>query len=191
MHSFTYNDIKANPFSPSTEWTIIPETQGSDYSGSSVTRSNFEYIRDNFNASDDLAVVYGWFYGYAIAYRTSAYHDETMDETIRETIDSLTDYPVICDDTLYRVETRWVQDALSDWTIPDFKRAVERLTENDDIWDDVHESTIQLIWDECQLRSGEDWIFEHCSAWIDVDRIASVFHSVISDIQDIRAAFKA
>lgn len=185
MHAISYDSIDTSI------WTIITETEGSDYSGTSVTRANYEWFVSNHGKSSDLVQVYGWFGGYAVAYRTAAYETETMDETIREAIDSISEYPIICDETLYRVETQWVQDAMDDWTIPDFKRAVERIMDRDDLWDDIDESTVQLIWDECLIRSGEDWIFEHCAAWIDVDRIASQFQGVISSIDDIRAAFKA
>lgn len=178
MHSFTYNDIQANPFSPSTEWTIIPETQGSDYNGSSVTRSNFEYMRDSFNASDDLAVVYGWFFGYGIAYRTASYQDETMDTEIREIIDSLTDYPVVCEDHLSRLEIRWQDEALESWALDDFRRAVESSHGIDT--SDVSDDTMIRVFYVCADEANEYWRSQHADMWIDVDRLAAVFPDVIA-----------
>jgi hypothetical protein len=167
MQSFTYNDVHE-----STEWTIIEETCGSDYSGSVVARANYEWFRDTMTANDDLALLYGHFFTYGVAYRK-----DTKDTQILELIDSLEEYPSICDMTLARVENVLIQEAM-EWVIRDFRCEIGAMgIENEDISDD----TIARVFDACLAFSGETWFHEYDEMSINIKRVACAFPAVIEE----------
>lgn len=171
MLHLTYNDLRDN-----SDWQIIPETEGSDYSGSSVTRANYEWFLDNHSKDDDLAEVTGWFCGYGIAIKS-----DSQDPDLREIIDALSEYPVICEDTWARVEARWISEALDSGILSDFVREVERITDHEDIFDEISQDLALEIFEASRVISGEEWRFEHAGAFIDVSRVAQFALQVIAD----------
>jgi hypothetical protein len=158
-------------------WSQIDIASGSDYSGSSATRANYEWAVDNWASNPDIKFVYGGFGTYGIAYRI-----QTDDPDIHEVINTMSEFGVIDDSYLYNVESRWIADAKESWAIFDFKRAVEKLHDNDEILDDVSDDTIVKIFDECLALSNEVFVTEHCGMYIDVERLAPHFQAAVKSM---------
>lgn len=88
---------------------------GSDYSGSSVTVTNYKYIVENFGESDHVREVYGGHGTYAIAFNLSRIDNVELAQELVEIFESLENYPVICDDTLSEVEQEAEAEAWVNW----------------------------------------------------------------------------
>jgi hypothetical protein len=157
-------------------WKHVEEACGSDYSGCSYTRANFEWFREEYRDHADVAILYGEFFGYGIGY-----NPETADDRLREIIDALSDYPLVCEHTVSLVEARWIVDALESWALKDFRKAVER-HHGEDLLDDVSEETLARIFDLCAELANEYWQSENCGMHIDVDRLVPHFQSAVSSM---------
>lgn len=79
----------------STEGIIeIELTCGSDYSGDTVTRSNYEYCIKHFSNFPGFYDLYGGFSGYGIGYIESELTEEGR-AALKAILDYLTDYPLL------------------------------------------------------------------------------------------------
>jgi len=157
-------------------WRYVEEASGSDYSGSSYTRANYEWFKEEYRNHADVRVLHGDFFGYGIGY-----NPETEDDRLKEIIDALADYPLVCEHTVTSVESRWIEDALESWALKDFRRAVERL-QDDDILDDVSDATIAQIFEICRELANEYWQSENCGMYIDVEKLAPHFQSAVESL---------
>ena len=102
---------------------IMPELlSGSNYSGGSLTKTNFETFLGLYGKREGIHVCYGGHGTFAVAIRADV--AETQD--IADTLNSLEDYPVL-DDKAYETEqTCRKKEAWENWAQRDFQSAVER-----------------------------------------------------------------
>lgn len=173
---FPAKDIYYNDLQIMDGWAMIDLASGSDYSGSSAERSNYEWCRDNWASKEDIKFVYGAFGTYGIAYRIT-----TEDPDIHESIHVMSEFGAIDSCYLIDVEARWIGEAKEGWTISDFRRAVER-EHGDDVFEDISEETIVRLFDACYVLSDECWESQHCDAWLDVDRLVPHFEAAIASL---------
>jgi len=170
-------EISFNQFNNDIEgtagWRYVEEATGSDYSGSSYTRANFEWLRDNYGDHPDIMILWGHFFGYGIGF-----NQETEDDTLRAIIDGLEDYVIICEHKLAQVEERWISEALDSY-IFDFKREIRRV-HGEEMLEEVLDETIGQIFEICRELSNTEWIPENCGMYIDVDRLVPHFEEAVS-----------
>lgn len=161
-------------------------TCGSDYSGSTVERSNYRVLLEEYR---DLAVdVYGGHGTYAVAFSvktllTDSGDPDTEDrkDQLLDALECLEDSPLLSDDDLMHLEMEQQREAWTSWASRDFVQALEKRFEveldgytDDDLWAlfcDVADEANEY-W-EC----GEGW-----SMWIDVEAVAG--HVEDYDIAD-------
>jgi hypothetical protein len=101
--------------------TIISYTTGSDYSGDSVTRANYEFLCEEFKGVGGIYDVYGDYCTFAIAYIPEECTAEILAE-IQEIEEKLEVYPVINENFLYEYE-----DKLVIKTIEEFEKTFKEI----------------------------------------------------------------
>lgn len=96
---------------------------GSDYSGDSVTVTNYRAWKEQFPA-DSFVDVYGWYGSYGIAIRAHKLTTEMV-----ETLDSLANYPLLDDDLHSEIEREAENDAWDSWVKSDFQKELVKLAD--------------------------------------------------------------
>jgi hypothetical protein len=168
------NHIYYNDMCEMDGWSMIDLATGSDYSGCSATRANFEWSVENWQDNRDIKFVFGGWGTYGVAYRIT-----TEDPDIHEAVHAMSEHGVIDDCYLIDVEDRWISEAKESWAISDFIRAVEK-QHGDDVFDDISEETIIRLFDACYVLSDEVWQSENCGMYIDVERMVPHFEEAVS-----------
>jgi hypothetical protein len=109
---------------------VPTDLSGSDYSGSSYTRANFEHVRDNYGAR--VVELFGGYGTYAIAIPLDSEWANGEDaESLRDILASLADYPVIDEGETSDVEMQWSDEAWDSWARSDFLSELSSLYEID------------------------------------------------------------
>lgn len=158
-------------------WELIEGTCGSDYSGSSITRANFEWFVDNLIKDEDIKIVSGMFFGYGIAYNT-----KTEDPDLLEVINCIESEGCIDDTYVYQVEARWIDEAMDD-AIHDFRRASQAWVGYDEyLWDDIDDEFIGKVMTRCMELANETFIMEYSSAWLDVNRLVPYTEQALKEL---------
>ena len=149
------------------ELYILPRFMGgSDYSGSTVERSNHRCFLEDHEGARGVFDVYGGHGTFAIAIRADCLTPDMYD-----TLRGLDDYPLISEDDLSEVEREAEGEAWECWARSDFISAVEKHL---DLELDLEDRAALALFNTAQERENEYWIFEEGgTAWIDLDRIAA------------------
>lgn len=139
---------KRHPWGDAADWVVvhtIEEACGSDYSGGSYTRSNYDVIRDNPELAPHVISLHGAYGTYGICYVGEL---ENQPEALRDAISSLADYPILDEDALSEHEMALEIEAWNDFGAAEFKRALMAwLDENDDAWEhDCERLTGAEVW---------------------------------------------
>lgn len=152
---------------------VVQLACGSDYSGSTVQLSNYRALVDGWGkyAHD----IWGDYSSYGVAFDLDwVLGSSEESEELLAALANLTDYPVLDDDLLYRLEADNVDEAWSDWACYDFTRALEATYEVSlDVQDD---GAFRLLFETARDCANEYWVCEGSgtSMWIDVKRVAKV-----------------
>lgn len=140
-------------------------TSGSDYSGDSVTRANFEVMLEKFSAH--VVEMFGGHGTYGIALPLSPWADADAERAAAEILEGLADYAVIDDDEMCSIEMEWMDAAWEDWARKDFIMALRARSDvfgtDDEILDRVTE---RLEWEEPCGKCGSP-IADHVTGRID------------------------
>jgi hypothetical protein len=171
-----------------TDFVEIPYTTGSDYSGGSVTVSNYRSIWDDFkDRIPGLYQIYGGHGTYGLVVRRGVLSsDDEACQELREVIEKLEDYCIYNEDDSSIVEMEAEQEAWESWAKSDYRRALEKaeiIPEDSDetINDDMLWETLRLVMD----RENVYWINETGnSAYVDIERIARA--TTTEDIETAR-----
>jgi hypothetical protein len=160
----------------------IPYTTGSDYSGDSVTRSNYLEIKKALSEYDGIYDCYGDYSTYALWYRPDELTTNAK-EKIDEIIKGLESYPCYDDDALSELEWTIIMDYVNDDGIKyDFPRAIGH--HNDDFLDWLSNRGInwQKVLNEIVGESIGDWaiIEEGCVPYINWDKVAVSFRATLN-----------
>lgn len=160
-----------------TDFIEVPYTWGSDYSGGSVTVSNFRSLwRDYSEKIPQLYKVYGDYSTYGLVVQRSIFTATDEDsvefvETMRQLEDS---YCLYDEDDNSAVEMEAEQEAWDNCYRSDYRRELEKLEtleedSDDTVSDDTLWETLRLVMD----RENEYWSNETGnSAYVDIERIA-------------------
>jgi hypothetical protein len=157
-------------------WAMIDLASGDHYCGSSATRANYEWCRDNWSSKADIKFVYGGNGSYGVAYRIL-----TEDQEIHQAIHCMSEYACIQDTYLVEVEARWIGEAKDSWALFQFRCELER-EHGEDIFDEVSDEIVLAIFDECYRLSDEQWVPEGTGMWMDVSRLVPYFEEAIASM---------
>ena len=111
------NHVESSPFPDSIAFYVITMTQGSDYSGCSVTKSNFLSLQNEFSDLIELRGSHG-------TYGLGFFGDPSDD--LIEVLSDLDGYPLHDDDAHSTIECELVDDAWNDHGRNDFKKALAK-----------------------------------------------------------------
>lgn len=165
-------------------WVQMEAACGSDYSGSSVTASNFRVIKEKFAQNPDVAFYSCYCGGYGVLVRM-----EPTTQDVRDMIASLNNYPVIDEDDLTNLEIEWADDAWDYCYASDFRRALEKRFDN--IEDDIESLDLREFFEFHREFANQYWQSEHASMYIDIDWIADHVASQYECGDDLIAAIRA
>lgn len=90
----------------------VKGTFGSDYSGDTVTRANYEYLKEKYAGKPGFLDVYGDYSTYGIAYTGDASIEDI--ESLQEEMDRLESYPCLDDDRVSRIEMDAIEGLFND-----------------------------------------------------------------------------
>lgn len=145
IQDLTYNGeplqvVTGNPYSPegsdrSKDIVLIPLTDGGAVTGAeAVYEANHRALEDSWGHLDAFTTHNG---GYSLL--IALFLDEEAPEDLEEVINSLDDYPVICEQTLSEIELEWMDEAWNDYGRNDVRRLLtsdlEEITSDADIDD--------------------------------------------------------
>lgn len=105
----------------------LPYATGSDYSGSTVERSNYVSFLETYGKEDFVHTVYGGYNTYAVAIGLTGLLtcvDDTAD-AILDALEGLEDYPCLDEQALSALEDEQADCAWKDWVAGDFVSALE------------------------------------------------------------------
>lgn len=148
--------------SPTGEYVMLPLSSGSDYSGSTVERSNYLVFLEQF--PELLIDVYGGHGTYALLCPL-AYSCALQDD-----LNDLEQYPVLDDDAWSNLEYEIESEAWDDWIRGDFVHALEQHEVSiDGLNDTAQHALFQLGYSQ----SNAEYIHEggYTSCYVDVERI--------------------
>lgn len=153
---------------------IVPDLlSGSDYSGDSVTASNYRVFIEQFGELPGVHRLYGGHGTYGVAIEPSAYfRSSDMQDALRQ----LDRYPVLDDEDMSMLESEWEDEAWSNWAESDFRRAVEKRFDCELV------SDIRPWFEQCRESANEYWVSENSGMWINLDRIVESIQEVPSEL---------
>jgi hypothetical protein len=143
---------------------ILPELlQGSDYSGDTVTVSNYRSFLEMYKHIEGVYSVYGDMGSYAVAVRMDVAEEN---EDIQNTLDALKDYGIIDEDDHGEVTLEWEDAALPD-IVHDVSRHIdlEPYASDYDATDDI--DVIKDLVIEGIAALNLNWNYENSSAYLD------------------------
>lgn len=162
QNKISYGDIKVDSKGKFLE---VPYTGYSDYSGSTVERSNCNCFLDTFEEYLGISMweMYGGYGTRGVLITLELY--ENNDE-VKDIIDSLFDYPLINEDEMSSLEMEIENESWDDWIKSDLIRLLDKnnLSYNED--------TLQADFYKVCENANEYPIFEDAvSCWINLDKI--------------------
>ena len=141
-----YGDIRE---SKNGDFIEVPYCTFSDYSGTTVERSNCETFYDMFKQLEgtDLWMIHGGYSTTGVLIRKSLYlnNPEVMD-----VIDDLFEYPVISEDAMSQLEIELEQVSWDSWLEYDLKREIDEQ---------------KIEYNEDDLQSDMYYVMEYCNEY--------------------------
>lgn len=164
MAAVSYGDIREDP---NGDFIEVPYCTYSDYSGSTVERSNCRVFLEMFANEGNVWPIYGGYGTTGVLVRYSYYLEN---EEMRDVIDGLSDYPVIDEDDWSELEIEIENECWDSWIKYDLSRAMEEagLTVPDD-------DKLYQIYRDAMEAANEYPIFEDpVSCYVHIDRLIEV-----------------
>jgi len=168
--SASYSDLTPAPkVQHSTPCFEVRYASGSDYSGGTIERANYNVLVDEYGDLPGVVQLWGGHGTFSVAIVASRElwrHDRA--EELLEALEGLDNYPLLDEDELCEVEAEAEAEAWSDWIASDFARALPT-QHGDDIEDDDLKALYRAACD-----AGNVYVeFETGgAAYIDVDKVA-------------------
>ena len=145
---------------PQVRVTVIEDATGSDYSGGTHTRSNYEVMFADPELRPHLIDLYGSHGTYGLAYRGTwdELRADPEREALRDAIAALTNYPILDDDHHSRMEADNEDAAWDEHGRGDFRKVLTRVMDELDPdhehdLDETPDATIDELW-----RDGCEWL---------------------------------
>ena len=203
----------------------IEYTLWGDYVGGTVERANYEYIVENYEALIEGNIIkpaHGDYNGhemYMLACLLDSYNlsvddieqillDNNLDASLASEASSLLDdigglknYPVICEDSLYQLESKLLDEAFNDYLTWDIMKAIENWYYHNEELDALNLDVLDIIEsDYGQNEDGQNELAKHIiytyyddyeaiyedanGPYIDIDRLLAKKH-IKKDVKKI------
>lgn len=172
------------------QWYEIEDASGSDYSGGSVARANYnELVKllEEHHPEDQTPVAWVSAYGGHNTKALFVVYDE-LDDEIKETLGALTDYPVVDDEALSELEGEEQDEAWDNFYKRDFERAVMKGVnaeypdeEEVDDWPDDTDSSVLLR--VAMDLSNTYWEHTTEGPYLDMKRVVPVAVDLITGVK--------
>jgi len=166
-----YAGLSDDKLASEERYFFVPCASGSDYSGSTVERSNHKVFLETYETykANYVHNVVGSYGTYTVAVGLTGLlsaDDDTFDE-ICNVIAGLQNYPVIDKQELSRLELDLSVDAWRDWGDFDFRRALTQRFGEREWKDDLSQS-----FEKARQAANEDWFSEEGGGmYIRIERI--------------------
>lgn len=148
---------------------------GSDYSGGSVTRANYESFMEEFGEVPGVISLFGSHGSYGVGVRIEAVSPEMI-----EVFEKLKNYPVIDEDKVSEVEMEWQDEAWKNWARSDFLRALnDKFPELEDQIEALAEQkegegdALYGLFEEAREKANVYWESENAGMHIDIERVVA------------------
>lgn len=127
---------------------VIPEASGSDYSGGTAEKSNYQVLQElrEEHQMPELIAFYGGHGTYGIAVRL----DKPLSAEVKEILDGLEGYAVIDEDHLSNLESEAEQKQWDSWGRREWRDELRKAFDDDyeDVIDDLEDSELDELWQE-------------------------------------------
>jgi hypothetical protein len=143
---------------------------GSDYSGCSVTKTNYKFLKKELNNYKGVYDLIGWFFGYGIGYDGKQLTKRGK-EKIAEILDRLDNYPSLDDDSLSEFEYTEILEQFEQdyhYGLGKYKNDEDEIPEN--VIESCKEIMVDNIGNFAFLETG-------CIVYIDWKKIIEEFES--------------
>lgn len=181
----SYGEIE---YSAHGEWEQMDQACGSDYSGGTYTRSNYEIISkmlaDGELSDLDVKLLYGSHGNYGILYRiTSAESPQNeQQEVLADLISALDGYPVLDDEHLSALEWELTRESWDNCYSSDYRRGlIEKFADNEEsekkadkierLIDEIDSDSFFELFEQIRERVNVYWEPEHADMYVDVKRV--------------------
>lgn len=155
---------------------LVPEhMEGGDYSGSSVTKANYDSFMEEFGEVPGVIALYGSHGSYGVGIRIGAINEEMV-----SVLEKLQDYPIIDEEKMSEIEHEWEGEAWESWARSDFLHALrrkfpqleDRIDELDEDRDEEHDAVLD-IFEAAREAANVYWESEHAGMHIRIDRVVA------------------
>jgi len=174
--SLRYGDLKpivrSNVDKDDIVFVMPGEAGGSDYSGGTHNKANFKAMINDFGDDPDVHEVYGGHGTFAFAVRA-----RSTNEPLIEAIEALQDYPIYDEEAWSQYELELQEEALENWALDDFVRAMTRLYDEVEGWEEAVEGlrdagAISWGFHDFAENANEYWEGDGPDVFIRVEKIA-------------------
>lgn len=154
---------------------FLPYASGSDYSGSTVERSNYKVFLEDHGKQPFVWDCYGGFGTYAVVIGLTGLlqcEEDTFD-MILEIIEGLGNYPCIDDEALSELEMEGADEAWECWAASDFLKALEK--KFDDVEFHFPDGSLRRFFEDMREQGNQYWECEGYGhdMWINIDFVVS------------------
>jgi len=172
--SIAYNNLHYGQGSPDEDhlWFVSEYTGGSDYSGTTAEKSNYNVILEEAERLAEEMNDETWFQTFHGAHGTYAiaFHVEKTPAEIVEMLEGLENYPVLDESAMSELEVEEEGEAWEATYRDDYRRALEKVFDGDA--EGVDDDELFKHFMEWSDKANEYWEHSTEGPYIDVDRIA-------------------
>lgn len=156
----SYGSFSVTKYPDEVFYHCIDECTGSDYSGNTHTKANYDYMKENHSDTDGVYFAHGGWGTYAVFIRGDLLDSSksTFNQEIQDIVSGLATYPIIDEDLMSHLEMKLETEAWNDYGCNDFRRALKRqftkddpVSEDDLFWFDVGAEWQKLAGEDCDL----------------------------------------
>lgn len=172
--SISYSNLHYGQGSPDEDhlWFVSNYTSGSDYSGTTAEKSNYNVILEEAERLAEEMEDETWFqtfHGGHGTYAIAFHVDKTPDEIV-EMLEGLENYPVLDESAMSELETEEEGEAWENSYRDDYRRALEKEFDGDA--EGVDDDELFKHFMEWSDKANEYWEHSVEGPYIDVDKIA-------------------
>lgn len=151
--------LSDNPEDSEEIYFYVPCASGSDYSGSTVEKSNAKVFEETYGENEWVHSVYGGHNTYAVAVGLTGLLgcDEDTFDAICEALEGLADYPLLDEEAHSELEMELSDEAWDSWAKGDFIRALEKAFEDDAEFEWPDDSTLRKFFEDKREEANEYW----------------------------------
>lgn len=171
-NSFSYDRVHHTKYSYHADEpveVVLPSSMsGSDYSGTTYHRSNYDTFLEKFGDVEGVYSLYGGYGTFAIAIRA-----DLVNEEIHEAIAGLNDYPVLDEDALTEYENELEGEAWNNWARHDFVQSIENRFDIEDLEELMTDVQIEDLFHELCERSNTYFMPDGADMYIRIEDVVA------------------